>query len=222
MTYCISKSSEKYPLLLKKISDPPCCLYCNGDISLLNKVMITFVGTRDISAYGEQVLDLLLDKFLKDLDIVVVSGLARGVDAYVHRICLKRDIQTIAVLPLGLTHIYPQENESLCREIESKGLVISEYMKVPKPHKGLFARRNRILAGISTSTVIVQAGVGSGSLLTAQLVLDYNRDLYVIPGRITEYTSHGCNMLIREGAEILTCMDDFKETFKIYKDQLHI
>lgn len=205
--------------LLLKISDPPRALFCYGNTSLLSKQTITIVGTRSITKYGMQVLDILLSPFLKKLDIVVVSGLARGIDSYVHAKCLQMGISTIAVVPGGIDTAIPSSSRGICKEILKNNLVIAEYLEGTKLSKYMYIQRNRILAGVSPSTVVIEAGENSGSLTTAKLALDYNRDVYVVPGNITSPLSRGCNILAQQGANILTNLSDFKEIFGIFEDQ---
>lgn len=207
------------PRLLQEIVDPPKCLYCYGDTDLLYKRCITVIGTRSITGYGKEVVRMFIDKYLKDLDIVVVSGIARGIDGYVHAVCLERGIHTIAVVPGGIDTAVPQVNRDILREILKKELVVAEYPRGSRMNKYMYIQRNRILAGISKSTVVIEAGQQSGSLTTAKLALEYNRDLYVVPGNITSPVSAGCNILAREGANVLTGLADMKEIVGIYEDQ---
>jgi DNA processing protein len=178
------------------------------------------VGTREITGYGRRVIDLLLGNFLKELDIVVVSGMARGVDEYVHKVCLQRGIKTMAILPGGLKDVIPERNGPLKKEIEKKGLLVAEYPNRAYWGKYLYIKRNRILAGVSQVVVVIQAGEKSGSLSTARLALDYNRDVFIVPGDITREVSKGCNLLASEGAGIITSLDDFKNILGIEGDQL--
>ncbi|HPQ79124.1 MAG TPA: DNA-processing protein DprA [Candidatus Dojkabacteria bacterium] len=216
----VKKNDKRFPFLLKQISDPPDSIFCSGDISFLKNRCITIVGTREITEYGRRVINLLLGNFLKELDIVVVSGMARGVDEYVHKVCLRRGIKTMAILPGGLKDTIPERNSQLKKEIEKNGLLVAEYPNRTHWGKYLYIKRNRILAGVSQEVVVIQAGEKSGSLSTARLALDYNRDVFVVPGDITRNVSKGCNMLAREGAGIITSLDDFKNILGIEGDQL--
>lgn len=210
-----------YPLLLREIPDNPKQLYCYGNISLLKKKCITIVGTRNITRYGIEVIEMFLGKYLRDLDIVVVSGLARGVDGYVHKICLERNIQTIAVVPGGINTAIPRCNIELLKKIVKKGLVLAEYPRDQKMLKYFYIQRNRILAGISKEIIVIEAGEKSGSLTTAKLALDYNREVYVVPGNITSEVSRGCNLLAKQGANILTSVEDMKEIVGIIGEQVY-
>lgn len=210
-----------YPLLLREIPDNPKQLYCYGNISLLKKKCITIVGTRNITRYGIEVIEMFLGKYLRDLDIVVVSGLARGVDGYVHKICLERNIQTIAVVPGGINTAIPRCNIELLKKIVKKGLVLAEYPRDQKMLKYFYIQRNRILAGISKEIIVIEAGEKSGSLTTAKLALDYNREVYVVPGNITSEVSRGCNLLAKQGANILTSVEDMKEIVGLVGEQVY-
>lgn len=200
---------QRYPKQLKEIYDFPILLFCLGNTNLLSNTCVTVVGTREMTQYGEKVLDKLLN--INNPDVNIVSGLARGVDAQVHKLCLQRDINTIAVVAGGLYKGYPKSNQSIFEEISKKGLVISEFPPNREVVKGMFPLRNRILAGLCTSTVVVESCKSGGSLITAQLALEYNRDVYAVPGEIFRKTSQGCNNLIEQGATPLSeeiCWED--------------
>lgn len=216
----VKKNDKGFPFLLGQMADPPESLFCKGDISLLEHRIVTIVGTRKVTEYGRKIVELLLGEFLKEMNIVVASGMAFGVDEYVHKVCLRRGIKTMAVLPGGLEDVIPERNYLLKEEINKKGLLVAEHPgKVPWG-KYLYIRRNRILAGVSGMVVVIQAGETSGSLSTARFALDYNRDVLVIPGDITREVSKGCNLLAKEGAEIITCLEDFKNILRIEENQL--
>ena len=198
-----------YPELLREIHNPPRSLFCKGDIRLLSKRSITIVGTREATRYGYSVLNMLLKKYIGLLDICIVSGMARGIDTAVHSRCLELGIPTISVIAGGIDNIYPVSNGYIYEEICKRGLVIAEYDGRVEMHKGMFPMRNRILAGISDTTIVIEAGLKSGSLLTANLALEFGRDVFVVPGNIGKESSQGCNMLIKQGAEVITSPDDF-------------
>jgi DNA processing protein len=214
-------SYNSVPDLLKQISSCPSCLYYEGDVSLLKRRCITIVGTRSITKYGEWAIEYLLNDFLKNLDIVVVSGLARGVDAHVHRVCLGRGIATIAIVPGAISSYIPKVNKEIFERLRKEGLVLAEFPEEISFNKKMFVLRNRLLAGISEATLVIEGGVKSGSLITAGLALDYNRDVYVIPGNINNKMSQGCNTLAKQGAGILTSVGDFKEIFGVQNDQIY-
>jgi len=218
MSY-ICMGDFKYPCLLKEIHNPPKRLYYKGDVDLLAKKCLTIVGTRKATKYGTKVLDMLLKPYLIDLDICIVSGLAEGIDTMVHSRCLELGISTIAVIAGGIENIYPISNTKLYDELSQKGLVVAEYEGKVDMHKGMFPMRNRILAGISATTIVIEADIQSGSLVTANLALEFNRDVYVIPGDIFKSTSRGCHSLIKQGAGIISNEEDLKQVFGIEDGQ---
>jgi len=219
MSY-ICMSDSKYPSFLKEIHNPPKQLYCNGNLDLLMKRCLTIVGTRKATKYGKEVLDMFLQPYLIDLNMCIVSGLAEGIDTMVHRRCLELGIPTIAVIAGGIGNIYPSINTNLYEDISRKGLVLAEYDGKVDMHKGMFPMRNRILAGISETTIVIEADIQSGSLVTANLALEFNRDVYVIPGNIFKSTSRGCHSLIKQGAGIIASEEDFKQVLGIEGEQI--
>ena len=195
----VSSNESPYPKLLKQIYDYPLVLFTKGDISLLQKRMITVVGTRDMSSYGKWCVGYIL-RVLQNEDIVVVSGLANGVDAQVHNDCLKYGISTIAVVAGGIDRGYPKRNQTIYDKICSRGLILSEFPPGRKIIKGMFPMRNRILAGISSATVVIESDIRGGSLITLNLALEYGRDIFCAPCDIGRYSLQGCNMMIGQGA----------------------
>lgn len=218
MPYICIRDKE-YPKLLLEIHKPPSRIYVKGDISLLQKPCITIVGTRNATKYGEEVLKMLLQRYLLDLDICIVSGLANGIDTMVHRRCLELGIPTMAVIAGGIENIYPVSNTNLYNDLCQRGLVAAEYDGKVAMHKGMFPMRNRILAGLSYITIVIEADIQSGSLVTANLALEYGRDVYVIPGDIFKPTSRGCHLLIKQGAGIISGEEDFKQALGIEEGQ---
>ena len=206
----VSSNEKKYPSLLKQISDYPLILFVKGNKYLLNKKMVTMVGTRKMSKYGKWAVKYIL-KALKEKDVVIVSGLAKGIDAEVHSICLKLGIPTIGVVAGGFDKGYPKSNQDIYNELAKKGLIISEFPPGRKIIKGMFPMRNRILAGISSATIIVESDITGGSLITMNLALEYNRDIFAIPCDISRLSLQGCNMCISQGAEPLYCLDQISK-----------
>ncbi len=196
-----------YPALLKEIYDPPICLYVKGDMSLLDKATVSVVGCRRASFNGV-CLSASIAEALSKLDICVVSGLARGIDTAAHRGALKQSGSTIAVLGSGLKCIYPQENKDLFDSISSKGIVMSEFPLNTAPHRGNFPRRNRIISGLSLGVVVVEAAQRSGSLITANLALSQNREVFAMPGAANSVNAKGTNKLIKEGAKLVENVED--------------
>ena len=194
----ITINDDIYPECLKEISDPPEKLYYKGNLELLkSERMIAVVGTRNPSSYGKLCCEYMIKKMSK-ADITIVSGFAKGIDSIAHKTSIITGIKTIAVIASGLDIVYPASNLSLYREIEEKGLILTEYEPGTKPFKGNFPQRNRIIAGLSKGVIVVESKDRGGSLITADLALEYNRDVYAVPGDIFSEYSKGCNNLIRD------------------------
>lgn len=202
----ISFFDEAYPEKLRQIYRPPMVLFTRGDISLLQKEIITIVGSRYPTKYSQDVINRLVPNIVQSGQ-VVASGLAKGVDALAHKAALFNQGKTIAVIGNGLNFSYPMQNFALQEEIVQKGLLISEYLPDTPPRPYRFPERNRILAGLSQSVIVTEAKEKSGSLITANLALQENRDIYAVPGPITNALSAGPNQLIEAGA---TPIVDFK------------
>lgn len=203
--------SAKYPELLREIHNPPENLYCKGNVELLSKRCVTIVGTREATLYGYTVLNRVIQPYIRMLDACLVSGMARGIDTGVHSRCLNLKIPTMAVIAGGIENIYPISSGYIYEEISKNGLVVAEHEGRVDMHKGMFPMRNRILAGISDTVIVIEAGLNSGSLLTANLALEFGRDVFVVPGDINKESSQGCNMLVRQGAEIITSPQDLMD-----------
>ncbi len=194
---------SNYPPLLKEIPYPPVMLFYKGSLPSWEEYTISsIVGTRQSTTYGERVTDMLCDELVAHGDIIV-SGLAYGIDACAHRATIKYGGKTIAVLPTSLSEIVPRSHERLAQDIiEHGGSIISEISASGSVCKGSFPQRNRIIAGIAHRTFIIEAGEKSGALITAHDALNIHRDIYVVPGNITNPTSAGCNSLIADGSYI--------------------
>ncbi|MCM8831031.1 MAG: DNA-processing protein DprA [Candidatus Omnitrophica bacterium] len=201
--------SQKYPKLLKEISCPPIVLYVKGDAKILDDFLFAIVGTRLPTIYGLSIAEEFASK-LASLGMIIVSGLARGIDTASHKGALKAG-KTIAVLGSGLNNIYPKENIKLAEEISKKGAVVSEFpLKFP-PLKENFPRRNRIISGLSKGVLIVEAREKSGALITASYALEQNREVFAIPGKIDSPFSKGTHFLIKEGAKLVESVSDILE-----------
>ena len=186
-----------YPQCLKEISNPPLKLYYKGNLDLLkDERLIAVVGTRNPSSYGKLCCEYMVKK-MTSANITIVSGFAKGIDSIAHKTSLLAGGKTIAVIASGLDIVYPASNLSLYREIEEKGLILSEYEAGVKPFKFNFPQRNRIIAGLSKGTIVVESKDRGGSLITADLALEFNRDVYAVPGDVFSEYSKGCNNLIR-------------------------
>ena len=203
-----------YPQCLKEISNPPIKLYYKGDLELLKEErIIGVVGTRNPSSYGKLSCECMVKK-MTEANITVVSGFAKGIDSIAHKTSLLTGGKTIAVIASGLDIIYPASNLSLYREIEEKGLIISEYEEGIKPFKSNFPQRNRIIAGLSKGIIVVESKNRGGSLITADLALEFNRDVYAVPGDIFSEYSKGCNNLIRDSkAKSLSNINELLEDY---------
>lgn len=208
----VTKISDKlFPKLLHEINDPPQQLYYRGNIKLLNDHnLLAVVGSRKASTYGKQCIDMLLPDVIRQ-GVIIVSGLAYGIDSLAHKAAVAEKQPTIAVLGTGIDDksIYPRAHFKLAQEIlEHNGLIISEYSPGIPAMKHHFPARNRIVAGISQVTLLVQAALKSGSLITGRLALEYNRDVAAVPGNITDPLSAGTNDLISQGAIPISTPED--------------
>ncbi|HEX5482342.1 MAG TPA: DNA-processing protein DprA [Terriglobia bacterium] len=198
----LAPPANDYPALLRQIPDPPLALYALGDISCLSRHAVAMVGTRRPSAYGSSTAHRLAGD-LAQRQIVIVSGLARGIDSASHRGALEAGGKTVAVLGSGLDVIYPRENKKLAETVIENGALISEFPLGTPPVPENFPIRNRIISGLSLGVVIVEAAEYSGSLITARLALEQNREVFAVPGNITSPQSFGPNLLIKEGAKLV-------------------
>ena len=190
---------DLYPVKLREIYRPPVLLFAMGDLGLLEREITVIVGSRTPTAYSRQVIENLMPELLRRKQ-VIASGLAQGVDAIAHQTTLNYGGKTIAVVGNGLNYFYPQGNMDLQRAIAKKGLLLSEYLPDTPPKPFRFPERNRILAGICKNVIVTEAKEHSGSLITANLALQENRNVYAIPGQINSPLSVGTNQLISAGA----------------------
>ncbi|MCX7987760.1 MAG: DNA-processing protein DprA [Bacteroidales bacterium] len=203
---------DEYPLRLKQCADSPIIIYIKGNASLHQEKIISIVGTRSATDYGKTCCELIMQQ-LKDREhkVLIVSGLAYGIDIAAHKTALKHGFETAAVLGHGLNTIYPALHAQYAREIAHNGLLITEYHSQTKPDRALFIRRNRIIAGLSDATLVIESAEKGGALITAELANSYNREVFAIPGRITDNFSNGCNRLIAENkAHILNSVEDLE------------
>jgi DNA processing protein len=203
----IARRSARYPPLLAQLHDPPAKLYVRGDPDELARPAVAVVGARSCSAYGAQVARDLARE-LAASGVSVVSGLARGIDGEAHRGALAAGGTTIAVLGCGIDRDYPRSHASLAQRIREAGAIVSEYAPGVEPAPWRFPARNRIIAGLSLATVVVQARERSGALITADFALELGRDVFAVPGEITSALSVGTNDLLRQGAAPLTSTRD--------------
>lgn len=209
----LQKDSKDYPELLKEITDPPKSLFWRGEI--FSGTMLAIVGSRKATNYGLEAVDKLISQ-LVGTNIVIVSGLAFGIDAAAHRAALKYGLKTIAVLPSGVDNPHPKTHYNLAQQIlESGGALVSEYKLGTTPQKYHFPARNRIVVGMSKAVLLVEAGERSGTLISARLGTEYNREVLAVPGSIFSEVSQGTNRLISEGARLISSGKDIKEELGI-------
>ncbi|NOY58734.1 MAG: DNA-protecting protein DprA [Calditrichaeota bacterium] len=209
---------KNYPELLKKIFDPPVLLFVRGQIESLQIPGLAVVGTRNPSAYGKVITEKL-SREIASQGVVITSGLARGVDTIAHRSAVACGGKTVAVLGTGIDVFYPFENKELANQIIASGALISEFPMGDKPDAPHFPRRNRIIAGISQATLVIEAGKGSGALITADFALEQGKDIFAVPGNISSPKSFGTNLLIQDGAAIALCSDDILSALHIVPGQ---
>jgi len=210
----ITYLDQNYPILMKETVQPPWVMYGRGDISLLHNPSIAMVGTRMPTVYGRKVGEKLAEQ-LCSAGLTIVSGLARGIDSVCHEAVLRAKGKTIAVFGTGIDNIYPPENTSLAERIAETGLLLSEYPPGTRARQGLFPERNRIIAGLTLGTLVVEADIRSGSLITADAALEAGRDVFAVPGPITSPKSRGAHNLIRQGAKLVTCVADVLEEYRL-------
>lgn len=204
----------EYPYLLKEIYDPPIVLYAKGDIACLNQPLLAMVGTRNPSIHGSETA-WRFARELAEHHITIVSGLALGVDAEAHKGCLAAQGRTIAVMGTGVNRIYPRQHAKLAEKIPERGLLLSEFPLNTPPASGHFPQRNRIISGLSLSTLVIEAALKSGSLITARFALEQNRDVLAVPGSIRNPQSRGCHYLLQQGAKLVTSSRDVFDSLNL-------
>lgn len=207
----IYQAEKSYPKKLTHIYAPPAKLYLLGSETILNKPSIAIIGCRQASDYGKKVAFRFAYELARQ-GIVVISGLARGIDTCGHLGAVKANGQTIAVLGSGFGHIYPTENKELCKEIIQKGgAILTEYPPNTRPEKMHFPARNRLISGLSSGVLVVEAKEKSGTFITVDHALDQGKDIFTIPGNITSHNSDGTNEMIKQGAKLVTKVEDILE-----------
>ncbi len=211
----VSQDDPKYPELLKEIPHPPAVIYYLGDLDCVSGPAAAIVGTRRATRYGLETAETL-SRDLASSGVLVVSGLALGIDSRAHRGALDGAGKTVAVLGSGLRYIYPLQNKELAVRISKNGgAVISEFPPAHPPEKWTFPQRNRIIAGLAQVVVVVEAPQKSGALITADLALDYNREVGAVPGEISSINSFGANLLLKKGAALIRSAEDILELLGI-------
>ncbi|OQB05476.1 MAG: hypothetical protein BWY19_01014 [bacterium ADurb.Bin212] len=215
----ITYLDSSYPERLSEAKDAPAILFIKGNIESLNKESIAVVGSRKYSSYGARICRRIVSK-ISEVPLVIVSGLALGIDSIAHQTTLENNGTTIAVLGCGLDVVYPVSNSALARAIiHSGGALISEYPPKTEPFKSNFPARNRIIAALSLGTLVVEAAKQSGAIITAMSALEYNREVFAIPGPIDSPYSEGCNYLIQQGAKLVMEPNDIFSELNI--EHLH-
>ena len=207
-------NNPSFPSRLKEIYDVPPLLYIRGTLDPADEWSIAIVGTRRASVYGRQVTERITTDLVHN-KITIVSGLAHGIDSVAHRTALENGGRTIAVLGCGLDLVYPAENTRMAQRIIEQGALVSEYPLGTKPRAENFPRRNRIMSGLSLGVVVTEAGEGSGALITANLALEQNREVFAVPGSVLSPASRGANRLIQDGAKLVTDTTDILEELNL-------
>lgn len=209
--HVITIVDEAYPPMLRTIKDAPLVLYAAGDPSILKQnPALAVIGTRKPSREASAKLEHIVKPLLDD-HWVIVSGMAKGIDGFAHRLSLKHNAKTIAVLGGGFDHIYPQEHYGLFESIAQNGLVISEYPPDIRPAKHHFPERNRIISGLSFGTLVIEAMERSGTMITVEQALDQGRDVFAVPGSPLLAQTKGCHLLIQDGAKLTQHANDIRE-----------
>lgn len=217
--WLVSTQDKRYPPVLKQIYDPPPVLYVKGNLTRPDNLAISIVGTRRCSLYGQEQASRLAH-FLSSAGFTIVSGMARGIDTAAHHGTLSAHGRTIAVQGCGLARIFPPENKKLFESIAESGACISELPLQYEPKSENFPPRNRIIAGLSLGTIIIEAALNSGALITAKAALDYDREVMAVPGKIDSPLSKGSHRLIKEGATLVESIDDVMEALGDVGEQL--
>jgi DNA processing protein len=203
----ITWGEDCYPTLLREIAAPPPVLYARGQMSCLDAAQFAIVGTRNPSATGKQIAKAFSAE-LAAQGLVIVSGLARGIDGQAHEGALSSSGKTVAVMATGIDCIYPRQHLSLAERISANGVLLSEFPLKSPPIAGHFPRRNRIISGLSMATLVVESGLKSGTLVTARYAMEQNRDVFAVPGCIYNPQTRGCHQLLQQGAVLVTSVQD--------------
>jgi DNA processing protein len=217
--WLINLDDQRYPVVLKRIYDPPPVLYVKGTLTREDNLCISIVGTRRCSLYGQEQASRFAH-FLGSAGFTIVSGMARGIDTAAHQGALSAGGRTIAVQGCGLANIFPPENKNLFDLIAGSGACISELPLRYEPLSENFPPRNRIIAGLSLGTIVVESPLNSGAMITAKAAMDYNREVMAVPGKIDSPLSKGAHKLIKEGAKLIESVEDVMEALGYIGEQL--
>jgi len=212
--HVVSILDERYPRPLLQIADPPLLLYVKGDLEVLGRPALAIVGSRSATAQGITNAESFAQT-LSDAGLAIVSGLALGIDAAAHRGGLAGRARSIAVVGTGLDIVYPARNRALAHELAENGALISEFPLGTPVRQGNFPRRNRLISGLSLGCLVVEAAVGSGSLITARSALEQGREVFAIPGSIHSPLARGCHALIKQGAKLVESAQDVLEELRL-------
>ena len=213
-------TDKNYPQRLLNCYDSPSMLYYKGNTDLNSSKIIAIVGTRNNNEYGKNICEKLVEELACE-EVIVVSGLAFGIDSIAHKAAIKNKMKTIGVLAHGLDRVYPSQNSSLAKQMITNGGLLTEFRRLTKPDRQNFPSRNRIVAGISDAVIVVETGIKGGSLITAELGNSYNKDVFAFPGRVNDTKSEGCNFLIKNNkAALITCARDILENMGWKKKDL--
>lgn len=204
----LTQQNGDFPKRLLQCSDAPQILFYKGNANLNATKTVAVIGTRKNTEYGQRLCQDLIEGLSKMNDLIVISGLAHGIDTIAHKACLKNDIPTIGVLGHGLNTLYPAANRTIAKEMLNQGALLTEFASISKMDKGNFPARNRIVAGMSDITVVVESDIKGGALITAYIANSYNREVAAFPGRAYDAKSSGTNMLIRKNLASLICSAD--------------
>jgi len=210
-------NDEDYPVMLKYLPDPPMLLYVKGELRKEDMISVSIVGTRKPTSYGRLAVEYLV-KQLSEYGLTIVSGLAYGIDTLAHEFAIKNGLRTIAVLGNGLGVYYPIANKKLQDKIPFHGAVVSEFHYFYKPNKNSFPQRNRIIAALSLGTIVVEADIQSGAMITAKLAAELGKDVFAVPGSIFSKQSRGTNFLIKTGAKLVSSAEDIIEEIQKLKE----
>ena len=217
--WIINLADERYPALLKRIYDPPPVLYIKGSLSSADNLSIAIVGSRRCSLYGQEQASRFAH-LLSSAGFTICSGMARGIDTFAHQGALASGGRTIAVQGCGLGNVFPPENKKLFELIAESGACISELPLGYEPLSENFPPRNRIIAGLSLGTIVIEAGLKSGALITAEAALENGREVMAVPGKIDSPLSRGSNRLLKQGAKLVESVEDVAEALGYIGEQL--
>ncbi len=201
-------TDPRYPKRLKNCNDAPLLLYSRGKADYNKQRVVSIVGTRNATDYGRMLCHQLVEE-LQQYNVLVVSGLALGIDGYAHKEALKCGLPTVGVLAHGHDRLYPSQHKQLAEKMLENGAILTEYPSGTRPDREKFPARNRIVAGMADATIVIEASIKGGALITAEIANSYNRDVFAFPGKLGDEFSEGCNFLIRHNkASLVSCMAD--------------